>query len=168
MAKQISIAQQIDEAADFTDLKRRIRNALVSIESQFNTNTAIHFVDKTTDNNPSQYKQGDVVIDSSIVDGAIVIYAYDAKHNKTPLSFRSLAGSLPISVNEIFVANGSNTTFNAQATFIAKSTAVYKAGARQRLGVDYTESSNNKQIIFAAAPSNGTVIILDYEMVAVL
>jgi hypothetical protein len=168
MAKQISLAQQIDDAHDFDDLKRRIRAALANIETQFNAGAALHFVDKKTDNNPAQYKQGDIVVDSSVVDGAIVIYAYDAKLNKTPLSFRSLTGSLPVSINEVFLGNGSNTTFNAQVTFVPRSTAVYKAGLRQRIGVDYIETANNKQIVFAVAPANLAVIVLDYEMVVSL
>lgn len=164
-SKRVSLAQRVDDALDFNDLKRRVRDALSSIETQLNVSGNVHFVDAQTDTNPAQYQQGDVIVDSSVTAGAIVIYAYDAKKNKIPLSFKSLTGSLPISLNEVFIGNGATTTFNTQISFIKGSTAVYKAGLRQRINVDYTENAASlKQIIFAAAPANAAVIIIDYEM----
>lgn len=169
--KQFTISDLVDNATDFTNLKDRLRTAFQILEKHFDDKSDFHFVDKKTNTDPSQYKAGDVVIDSSIYDDAIVIYAFDAKKNKIPLSLKSLAGTLPCSYNEIFIGNGSTFIFNTQVPFEPGTTQVYLAGARQRLGSSgqYTENASTyKQIQFGVIPANGAVIVVDYEMKRIL
>jgi hypothetical protein len=58
--------------------------------------------------------------------------------------------------------NGSTVTFVTAQEFAPETTAVYQAGARLRLGTDYTEAATYDAISLTVAPTSSTVLILDY------
>lgn len=166
-----SVAHQIDAAVSLDDLKQRLRRILIDFETRFATQNNIKFVDANTDNDPAQYKAGDIIIDSSIIPNALVLYVIDIHKNKITQTLQSFAGNLPLSDNEIFIGDGSTKNFNTQDTFNPGSTHVYVAGLRQRIGLSGTYVENtvtNKQIQFASAPAAAAVIIVDYQLASIL
>lgn len=162
-ATKLSFAHRIDGATDFEDIKRRLTSAFVQIEKLFEAQTRIFYVDANTSNDPSLYKQGDIIVDSSIIPGAITIYAYDANLTKITQTLQTITGTLPLSFNELFLGDGATTIFNSAVQYVARTTQVYKAGLRQTYATDYTEASNRKQIVFTVAPATGAKIVLDYH-----
>lgn len=60
--------------------------------------------------------------------------------------------------------NSSNTVFNTLNQFSPGTTRVYLNGARQALGIDYTETSSS-QITFTSAPLTGSILFIDYELI---
>lgn len=59
------------------------------------------------------------------------------------------------------VQNGSNEVYTTSHAFVASSTAVYRNGLREELGVGYTESGS-AQITFTTPPLSSDVITIDY------
>lgn len=60
------------------------------------------------------------------------------------------------------VKNGINTTFGLADTPRSGSTAVYRNGLRERLGVGYTESGTD--IVFSTPPLSSDDLSVDYLM----
>lgn len=58
--------------------------------------------------------------------------------------------------------NSSNTIYNTLFPFVATKIRVYYNGARQALGIDYTETASS-QITFTTAPVTGSILFWDYE-----
>lgn len=71
-------------------------------------------------------------------------------------------------VNQIYnetpigVINGVNSVFTLSNIYVASSTRVYLNGLRQKLSVDYTETSLT-QITLSDPPSTGDTLIVDYN-----
>ena len=64
--------------------------------------------------------------------------------------------------NEEFTTDGITDTYTLSQTPVAGSTAVYLAGARQDLGVDYTISGSD--IVISYIPVAGLPIVVDYNV----
>lgn len=62
--------------------------------------------------------------------------------------------------------NSSNKVYTTLNEFTVGTTRVYYNGARQALGIDYTETSNT-QISFTTAPDTGSVLFFDYQLLVV-
>lgn len=59
--------------------------------------------------------------------------------------------------------DGSNVTFTVGHNFVAATTAVYRNGLREHLGVGYTEASANS-LAFTTAPLSDDEILVDYVL----
>lgn len=60
--------------------------------------------------------------------------------------------------------DGINTEYNTLNDFTLGTTRVYLNGARQALGIDYTETSS-AQITFTSAPLIGSILFIDYQLI---
>jgi hypothetical protein len=74
----------------------------------------------------------------------------------TPGTNTAVAGETPTGVQ-----NGVNTVFTTAQVFLLGSTAVYRNGLREHLGVGYTET-NTTTITFTTAPLASDVLTVDY------
>ena len=76
----------------------------------------------------------------------------------TGASIATVTGEAPAGTK-----NGINETFTLANTFVAKSTAVYRNGLREVLGVGYSENAPN-EIIFTTAPLDTDILTVDYTV----
>jgi hypothetical protein len=58
--------------------------------------------------------------------------------------------------------NGINTIFLTATEFLPGSTKLYRNGVRQKLGIDYTESTT-VGVVFTIAPLTGDILVIDYQ-----
>jgi hypothetical protein len=74
----------------------------------------------------------------------------------TPGTNATIQGEIPAGVQ-----NGVNEVFTTAHVFVLGSTAVYRNGLREHLGVGYTETTTTT-ITFTTAPLASDVIVIDY------